>query len=79
MSSWTWAIVGAAVLLLLSGVIGLALAAILGRISREVSELLEPEFWASAPLAREEIQAEQEAPVERAPSSEHLGAHTSHH
>jgi hypothetical protein len=79
MSSWTWAIVGTAAFLLLSGVIGLALAATLGRISREVSELLEPELWASAPLAREEIQAEQEAPAERTPSSEHVGAHTFDH
>jgi hypothetical protein len=79
MSAWTWAIVGVAAFLLLSSVIGLALAAILGRISREASELLEPEFWASAPLTREEIQAEQEAPVERTPSSEHVGAHTSDH
>jgi hypothetical protein len=76
MSSWTWAIVGAGAFLLLSGVVGLALAATLGRISREVSELLEPELWASAPLTREEIQAEQEAPAEQTPSSERVGLHT---
>jgi hypothetical protein len=79
MSSWTWAIVGAGAFLLLSGVIGLGLAATLGRISREVSDLLEPELWASAPLTREEIQDEEEAPAERTPSSERVGAQTFDH
>jgi len=49
MPVWTWIVIGSATVLALSVVASLAVAAILGRISREVSELLEPEPWASAP------------------------------
>ena len=70
-------IVSTSAFLLLSGVVGLALAAVLGRISREVSELLEPESWASAPLTREEFQPEREAPKKRTASSEPVSAHDS--
>jgi hypothetical protein len=71
MSAWTWAIVGTAAFLLLSVVVSLALAAILGHIGQEVSELLEePDFWSTTPLTREEIQAEQEASTEQAPVSD---------
>lgn len=67
MSAWSWVILGVAAFLLLSVVVSAAVAALLGRISQEVSELLEPESWASAqswasaPLTREVIQEEQEA------------------
>ncbi len=71
MSALSWAIVGTAAFLLLSVVVSLALAAILGHIGQEVSELLEePDFWSTAPLTREEIQAEQEATAGRAPVSD---------
>jgi hypothetical protein len=57
--------VGTATFLLLSGAVSFALAAILSRIGQEVSELLEePDWWATASLTREEIQAEQEASTE---------------
>jgi hypothetical protein len=78
MSAWSWAIVGTAVFLVISAVVSLALAAILGQIGQEVSELLEePDFWSTAPLIREEIQAEQEATTEQAPASDSVSAHES--
>lgn len=76
MNAWSWAIVGAAAFFLFSVAVSFALAAILGRIGQEVSELLEePDLWATAPLAREEIQAEQDAPTERSDVSDRIGAH----
>jgi hypothetical protein len=77
MSAWSWVIVGTAAFFLLSVAVSFALAAILGRIGQEVSELLEePNSWADAPLTREEVQAEQEAPTERAPVESRAGART---
>lgn len=61
MNAWSWAIVGVAAFLALSFLVAFGVAAILGRISRELSELLEPESWASAPLTRERRDEEQEA------------------
>jgi hypothetical protein len=79
MSAWSWVIVGAAALFLFSVAVSFALAAILGHIGQEVSELLEePNLWANAPLTREEIQAEQDAPTERSTVSDRIGAHGSH-
>jgi hypothetical protein len=67
MSAWSWVAVGLAASLLFSVLVALVLAAILGRIGREVSELLDPELWSSAPTARERIEAEQEAPTKQPP------------
>jgi hypothetical protein len=53
MSIVWWLIVAMGLFLALSVVVGLAVAAILGQIGREVSELFESAHWASAPLARE--------------------------
>ena len=79
MSAWSWAIVGTAAFLLISAVVSLALAAILGQIGQEVSELLEePDFWSTAPLTRGEIQAEQETTTEQAPASDGVSAHESY-
>jgi hypothetical protein len=50
MPVWVWILTAATTVFGLSGLISVAVAAILGRISREVSELLEMELWASAPL-----------------------------
>ena len=49
MSLWAWILIGATTVLALSVLASLAVAAILGRISREVSQLLEPEAWGLAP------------------------------
>ena len=55
MSLWVWIVVVSGALLALSLLVGLALAAILGSISRELSELVELERWADAPLADERL------------------------
>jgi hypothetical protein len=65
MSTWAWVLVAVAAFLLLSVTVGLGLAAILGRISREISELLDPELWSSTPNARERNEAKQETSSER--------------
>jgi hypothetical protein len=79
MSAWSWVIMGTAAFFLLSVAVSFALAAILGHIGREVSELLEePDVWTDAPLTREEVQAEQEAPTERSPVSDRVGARESY-
>jgi hypothetical protein len=44
-----WILIGATSLFALSALVSLAVAAILGGISREVSQLLEPEAWGLAP------------------------------
>ena len=72
-----WAIVAITGFLALALAAGLALAAILGRIGEEASQLLESQAWASAPLKRavastEDVAVEEEAvelaePIARAP------------
>jgi hypothetical protein len=75
MSTWLWVIVGTAAFFFLSVGVSLAVAGLLGRISRqEDSELFEAEFWALASLTREEIHEEQEAPTEQPAVSERVGA-----
>jgi hypothetical protein len=75
MSVWVWLVAGVGAFLLLSIVVSLVLAAILGQIGRDVSDLLESapgvaaeveesESWASAPLAREAIAEKQRIPAE---------------
>jgi hypothetical protein len=44
-----WILIGATAMLAVSVLASLAVAAILGGISREVSQLLEPEAWGLAP------------------------------
>ena len=53
MSIWAWIGVGVVGLSVLSLVVGLVIARILGRIGEEVAQLLDTEPWASAPLTRE--------------------------
>jgi hypothetical protein len=52
-----WIVIGAATVLSLSVVVSLSVAAILGRISREVSQLLEIEPCAWAPRKRTKAMA----------------------
>jgi hypothetical protein len=52
MSMWAWIVVGAGVFLVLSLLVGLAVAAVFRSIGRRVSELYENEEWALAPLGR---------------------------
>ena len=66
MSLWVWIVVVTGTLLAVSLLVGLALAAILGSITREMSGLLELEEWTDAPLMDERLAATE---LEPAPSS----------
>jgi hypothetical protein len=78
MSTSIWAIVGTFAFLVLSVVVSLTVAALLGRISRqEDAELFEAEFWAFASLTREETHEEHETPTEEQAPTEPLGARRS--
>ena len=57
MSTWAWVGVGFGAFFLIAALLSLAVAAILGRISREASELFEAELWAQVPLTREQVEA----------------------
>lgn len=56
MSTWAWVGVGLGGLLLIGTLLSLGVAAVLGRISREASEILESELWAQGPLTRERVE-----------------------
>jgi hypothetical protein len=70
---WRWVVIGAGGFLVLSVAVSIVLAAILGRIGAEVSQLVETEVWTNAPLEREalEVPPRMEAPSSR---SEHAAA-----
>jgi hypothetical protein len=55
MSLWVWIVVVGGTLFAFSLFVSLALAAILGSVSRELSELVDLERWADAPLADERL------------------------
>jgi hypothetical protein len=57
MSTWAWVGVGLGAFFLIAALLSLAVAAVLGRISREASEILESELWAQVPLTRERGEA----------------------
>jgi hypothetical protein len=72
-SWWLWVVIGAAAFLVLSVAVSIVLAAILGRIGSEVSQLIETEVWTNAPLEREALEVPR--PVDAPPSrSEHAAA-----
>lgn len=72
-SWWLWAVIGAGAFLVLSVAVSIVLAAILGRIGGEVSQLIETEVWTNAPLERETLEVP--GPVDAPPSrSEHATA-----
>ena len=52
MSLWAWLAVGIGAFGCITLVVGLAIARILGQISRDVTDLLESEMWSAAPLTR---------------------------
>jgi hypothetical protein len=74
MSAWLWLIVGVAAFLAISVLVGLAIAAVLGHISREVSELLDSGPWTSAPLLGSQDAPERVAPAEQIDSAEEVFA-----
>lgn len=53
MTIWAWVAIGVAAWLALALLVGLAIASILGRIAQAVSDLVDEEPWASAPLTRD--------------------------
>jgi hypothetical protein len=57
MPLWGWTLMGATSVLAVSALVGLVAGAILGSISRDVTELLEMEPRSSAPLRREKTAA----------------------
>jgi hypothetical protein len=61
---WLWAIAGAGAFVVLSVVASLGIAALLGQIGRDVSDLLESEAWTRAPLGRDEGEVEAKEPKE---------------
>jgi hypothetical protein len=74
MSVGLWVIFATGAFLALSLAVGLAIAAILGRISEELSEAFETERWASAPPRLPLTSTEEVAFDEEAVDSEHHGA-----
>jgi hypothetical protein len=63
-----WVIAGAGAFVVLSIAVPLGIAAILGQIGRDVSELLESEAWVRAPLAQDvrDVEAKERKEAERA-------------
>lgn len=59
MSVWDSLAIGGVGLLTLSALVGVFLAAILGSVGRDVSELFELEPWASTPLTHRVLPVEQ--------------------
>jgi hypothetical protein len=55
MSVATWFAIGAVMLIMLSVVVGLLIAAVLGSVSRNISELLEAESSSLMPLTRARV------------------------
>jgi hypothetical protein len=53
---WLWVVIGAGAFLVLSVAVSIVLAAILGRIGSEVSQLIETDVWTDAPLEREALE-----------------------
>jgi hypothetical protein len=68
MPFWTWILTGVATAFGLSLLVGLGVAALLGSIAREASELMNLEPWASAPLMRAG-ESDEEVPAEDVRSS----------
>jgi hypothetical protein len=52
MSVWAWLAIGIGAFFGVALALGLAIAHILGRISQDVTDLLETEVWSAAPLTR---------------------------
>jgi hypothetical protein len=69
MPMWVWIVIGVGSFLGLSLLVGLGLAAILGTIGRQVSELHETDDWAMLPPTRASIEPKEEQAREQAKSS----------
>jgi hypothetical protein len=69
MPMWLWIVIGVGLFLSLSLLVGLGLAAILGTIGRQISELHEPDDWAMLPPTRASIEPKEQQPQEQTKSS----------
>jgi hypothetical protein len=69
MPMWVWIVIGVGSFFGLSLLVGLGLAAILGTIGRQISELHETEDWAMLPPTRDSIEPKEQQPQEQAKSS----------
>ena len=75
---WVWIVIGVGSFLGLSLLVGFALAAILGTIGREISELHETDDWAMLPPTRASKEVKDQKPQEQA-KSPRVDRLTSHH
>ena len=66
---WVWIVIGVGSFLGLSLLVGLGLAAILGTIGRQISELHETDDWAMLPPTRASIEPKEQQPQEQTKSS----------
>ena len=64
-----WIVIGIGSFLGLSLLVGLGLAAVLGTIGRQISELHETDDWAMLPPTRASIEPKEQQPREQAKSS----------
>jgi hypothetical protein len=69
MPMWVWIVIGVGSFLCLSLLVGLGLAAILGTIGRQISELHETDDWAVLPPTRASIEPKEQQPREQEKSS----------
>ena len=69
MPMWVWIVIGVGSFLGLSLLVGFALAAILGAIGRQISELHQTDDWAMLPPARASKEVKEEQSEEQATSS----------
>jgi hypothetical protein len=69
MPMWIWIVIGVGSFLGLSLLVGLGLAAILGTIGRQISELHETEDWAMLPPTRDSMEPQEQQADEQVKSS----------
>src|SRR6266571_1054944 len=68
MPMWVWIVIGVGSFLGLSLLVGFALAAILGAIGRQISELHQTDDWAMLPPTHTSKEVEEQQPQEQAKS-----------
>ena len=66
---WVWIVIGVGSFLGLSLLVGLGLAAILGTIGRQVSDLHETDDWAMLPPTRDSMEPKEQPAEEQVKSS----------
>jgi len=69
MPMWVWIVIGVGSFLGLSLLVGFGLAAILGTIGRQISELHQTDDWTMLPPTRASIEPKEQQPREQAKSS----------